>query len=144
MANVTTILPLVRRIPTPLSSVYVRYEGDGWHSGVLSADGSLIYFGPEAYTFDPKEDEYVDATVLTETFLRQHPASILVRIAESDTVYLVSDPNMSITALLTMLNALLYRSGKPQLPPVDDEHANYFLDAAAKMCSNGVLELMTY
>lgn len=143
MTAVTSILPVPRSFPTPDTTIFVRYEGEGWYKGVLSADAKTVTYNDSACSFDPAEDEYVDASPGTSEFLRRHAGSILVRVAQSQIEYIVSDGAVTVETLITMINALLFRSGRPRLPPVEDEHANHILFEAAKMCTNGVLELTT-
>lgn len=143
MSGITSVLPLPRSFATPYSSAYVRYEGEGWYRGLISHDQQTIKIDGTSYGFDAKVDEFVEATAATTAFLARHAGSVLVRVAQSQVDYLVSDGTMTLENLITMLNALLFRAGRPRLPPVHEDDALYMLYDAAKMCERGVLELTT-
>lgn len=143
MAKLTSILPVPRSYASPNCHVFVRYEAEGWHAGVLSTDMKTVAFDGVAYDFDLENDEFVESTAFTRSFLTQHAGSLLVRIAQSEIEYLVSDGGMTVESLLTMINALLFRAGRAQLPPVETDHGEHVLYDAAKMCARGVLELTT-
>ena len=143
MSGITSVLPLPRSFATPYSSVYVRYDEDGWCRGIISEDQHTIKIGGTFYAFDAKLDEFVEATAETTAFLARHTGSVLVRVAQSQVDYLVSDGTMTLETLITMLNALLFRSGRPRLPPVHEDDALHMLYDAAKMCDQGVLVLTT-
>ncbi len=143
MAAVTSVLPVPRAYASPDSEVIVRYVDEGWHTGVLSGDGTAVVFNGTPYGFDPAADEFVESTPATRAFLGRHAGSLLVRVAQSEVEYLVSDATITVERLITMINALLFRAGRAQLPPVDDDHGSYILYEAAKLCHRGVLGLTT-
>lgn len=139
MAEITHVMSVGRREIWGNVWVMVKYSGEGWFAGKLSADATTVSIDGTSYDFDRKEDEYVEYSTKADDFLKQHTDSVIVRTPDTD--FVVADAAMTVADVVRTINLLLYRAGQKQMPPIDPQYAKYTISEASTLCSPAILSL---